>query len=125
MIVDYSSPSCVLIAFSFVKILSNLNIKNKYIIKIISFFAPLTFGIYLLHNHVLVRKNIIKTKFIWLLNYKSYKLVFMEIICSISIFLICSILDYIRNIIFKLLRIKQLCILIEQIVTYIGSKFIF
>ena len=33
--VDYASPSEVIIAFSFIKIFSNLNIKNKIIIKIL------------------------------------------------------------------------------------------
>ena len=33
---------------------------NKYIGKIISFFGPLTFGIYLIHDNNLVRKNLIK-----------------------------------------------------------------
>ena len=124
--IDYSAPSSVLIAVSFIKIFSNLKITNKYIIKLISFFSPLTFGIYLLHNHGLVRIHIVRNNyFSWILKYKSFKLIIMEIYCSVLIFIICSILDYIRNLLFKLFKIRQLCILIVKIINYIGSIIIF
>ena len=124
-IIDYSSPFSVLIAGSFIKIFSNLKITNKYIIKLISFFSPLTFGIYLLHNHYLVRNYIIRNNFFsWILKYKSFKLIIMEFYCSIEVFIICSILDYIRNLLFKLFKIRQLCILIVKVINYIGSKII-
>ena len=124
--IDYSAPSSVLIAVSFIKIFSNLKITNKYIIKLISFFSPLTFGIYLLHNHYLVRHHIIMNNyFSWILKYKSFKLIIMEIYCSGLVFIICSILDYIRSLLFKLFKIRQLCILIVKAINYIGSIIIF
>ena len=123
--IDYSAPSSVLIAVSFIKIFSNLKITNKYIIKLISFFSPLTFGIYLLHNHYLVRHHIIMNYFSWILKYKSFKLIIMEIYCSGLVFIICSILDYIRSLLFKLFKIRQLCILIVKAINYIGSIIIF
>ena len=125
MTVDYPAPSQVIIAIGFINIFSELNIKNKYYVKIISFFAPLTFGIYLLHNHVLVRENIIRKYFLWLLKHKSYKLALLEIYCSLKVFLICSVIDYGRYILFKLLKIKELCILTEKLINFIGSKIIF
>ena len=125
MNVDYTAPSSVIIAIIFINIFSDFNAKNKYIVKIISFFAPLTFGVYLLHNHVLVRNNIINKYFIYILKYKSFKLILVEIYCSIKVFLICSIIDYARYILFKLLKIRELCILIEKFINFIGSKIIF
>jgi len=125
MNVDYTAPSSVIIAIIFINIFSDFNIENKYIVKIISFFAPLSFGVYLLHNHVLVRDNIIKNYFLYILKYKSFKLIFGEIYCSIKVFLICSIIDYGRYILFKLLKIRELCILIEKFINFIGSKIIF
>ena len=125
MNVDYTAPSSVIIAIILINIFSDFNIENKYIVKIISFFAPLTFGVYLLHNHVLVRDNIIRNYFLYILKYKSFKLIFAEIYCSIKVFLICSIIDYVRYILFKLLKIRELCILIEKFINFIGSKIIF
>ena len=124
MNVDYTSPASVIIGISFINIFSNMNFKNKNIVKIISFFAPLTFGVYLLHNHVLVRNNIIKYYFLWILKYKSYKLVFIEIFCSIKVFLICIIIEYGRYLLFKFCKIREFCILIEKSINFIGSKII-
>lgn len=125
MNIDYTSPSAVLISISFIIIFATLNINNKFIIKFISFFSPLTFGIYLLHNHNLFRKFIITKKFLWLFNFHSNKLILIEIICSIILFLICAILDYIRHLIFKLFRIRQFCMLIVKSFQIMANKLIF
>jgi surface polysaccharide O-acyltransferase-like enzyme len=122
--VNYTSPESVIIAFGFINIFSVVDFKNKYIVKIISFFSSLTFGIYLIHNHPLVRGNIIGKDFRWLLKYKSYKLIFLEIYCSLKVFMICSIIDYGRYIVFKLLRIREICILIEKLISFVSSKIV-
>ena len=101
-------PSEVIISISIIMLFSNINIKNKYILKIIFFFAPLTYGTYLIHNHPLVRVHIIGKYFSWLINLKLYNLLIIEILCSFTIFLICSLIDFIRLSIFKMLRIKQI-----------------
>ena len=36
---------------------------NKYLAKIISFIGPLTFGVYLIHEHTLIRAHIIRNLF--------------------------------------------------------------
>ena len=125
MNVDYTSPSSVIISICFINIFNNLEINNSFLIKIISFFAPLTFGVYLIHNHLLIRNHIVRKYFLWLLNYNSYKLISLEIIISFIIFLICSLIDYLRYILFKLFRIRELCIKVENTFKLIGNKIIF
>ncbi len=122
---DYTSPSSVIISFCFINIFNNLEINNSFLIKIISLFAPLTFGVYLIHNHLLIRKYIVTKYFLWLLNYNSYKLISLEVIISFIIFLICSLIDYLRYILFKLFRIRELCIKVENTFKLIGNKIIF
>jgi hypothetical protein len=98
-------------------ILLVINIKyNKYLSAIICFFGPLTFGIYLIHEHELIRRRIIKNLFSkyskQLTKILVIKLVFIR---SIYIFFICSFIDYLRYIIFEyFLRIKKICIYIEK-----------
>lgn len=125
MNVDYTSPSSVIISICFINIFNNLEINNSFLIKIISFFAPLTFGVYLIHNHLLIRNHIVRKYFLWLLNYNSYKLISLEVIISFIIFLICSLIDYLRYILFKLFRIRELCIKVENTFKLIGNKVIF
>ena len=119
---NYASPSYLGISISIIMIFSNINIKNKKLIKIISFFSPLTFGIYLIHNHTFVRKYMIKKYFLWILEYKSLNTVIIELICSLNVFIFCGFIDYIRLLIFKLLNIQKLFILLENKITIITDK---
>ena len=49
LIISYLSPTIVLQAISLIMIFSKLKINNKFILKIISFFTPLTFSTLLIH----------------------------------------------------------------------------
>ena len=86
-------------------------IKNK----IISFIGKLTFGIYLIHQHEFV-KNILIIKLFkkYSINLSFNYLFVLIIIKSIIIFFVCAFIDYIRNLVFQLLKIRQLCIFIER-----------
>ena len=122
---EYTAPSCVINAICFIIIFSKLNIKSKVLQKIISFYSPLTYGVYLLHNHKIVRLNIILKDYKWLLQYKGYKLLLLEAIESLKIFLFCSFIDYMRFLLFKMLRIKQLCIFAFGLIEKISNKLLF
>ena len=124
MKVEYTSPSSLLICFCFFIMFSDININNRILQKIISFFAPLTYGIYLLHNHILVLNYIIKNKYYWLLEYNLFKLIVIELFESLKIFLFCSIIDYLRLLLFKILKIRQLSIFISYIASQIGNRII-
>ena len=120
--INYASPTYLGISISIILIFANINIKNIILIKLISFFSSLTYGIYLSHNHLFVRLYIIRKYFLWILKYKSINIVIIEIICSFGIFLFCGFIDFIRLLIFRLLKIKKLFILFEKKITKIADK---
>lgn len=96
---------------------------NKYLAKVITFFGPLTFGIYLIHNHNLIKCNVIGNLFKnestnLSLNINIIKLLFLR---ALIIFGICIIIEYIRYLIFKCCKIKNLCIFIEKKIFQIFS----
>jgi surface polysaccharide O-acyltransferase-like enzyme len=122
---EYTSPSQVIIAICFIIMLSKLNIKYIFIQKIISLFAPLTYGIYLIHNHKIVREKVISGNYSWLLKYHSFKIITMELIESLKIFIYCSFIDYIRFLLFKLFRIRQICLLISYLIDKISNGILF
>ena len=124
MIVEYTSPSSVIISLIFINILSNLEINNKISQTIISFLSPLTYGVYLLHNHYLVRNFVIKNKYLWLLKSHSIVMIILELFQSLKIFILCSFIDYIRLLIFKILKIKRICIIIPMVLEKIFDKFL-
>ena len=87
----------------------------KILAKIISFFGPLTFGIYLIHNHNFIKTNIIGKLFTK--DPKSLSLntiIKLFLIRGLITFIICIIIEYIRNLIFTFCRIKNICIFIEK-----------
>ena len=87
---------------------------NKYIAKIICFLGPLVFGIYLIHAHPLINDNVLKHIFdnepkdlklnsvIKFVLWKSFKIFFFGIF-----------VDYFRNLLFNLLRLKKIFMFVE------------
>ena len=90
---------------------------NKYIAKIISFIGPLTFGIYLIHDNIIIRKKIMRN----ILNDCPKQLPCDKIIKiilkkALKIFAKCAIIEYLRNILFRICQIRRICILIEKFI---------
>ena len=125
MRVEYTCPSSVIISICFIIIFSQINIKSKLLQKLISFFSPLTYGIYLIHNHALVLGYIIKNRYLWLLKYNIHKLNLTVFIESSKIFIICIFIDYLRFISFKFFKIRELSTFISNFLGIIGNRIIF
>jgi len=92
---------------------------NKHLAKIISFIGPLTFGVYLFHDHTIIRalflRNIFKNDSNNLPLHSVIKLILLR---SLKIFAISACIDYLRHILFIFLRIRKLCIFIEKIIFF-------
>ena len=125
MIIEYTSPSSVIISSCFIIMFCKLKVKSTIIHKIISFIAPLTYGIYLIHNHVIVRNHIIFNNYSWILKNNCFKLILLQMLESLKIFIYCTFIDYIRSLLFKILRIRTMCIFIAGILSKIGNCIIF
>jgi hypothetical protein len=88
---------------------------NKYFGQIISSIGAQTFGVYLIHENKCIRKDIISNLFNNENNNLSlisvYKLFMIK---SLLIFMICIIIDYLRNFLFKLIKIRNFCIILDK-----------
>ena len=89
---------------------------NYYLSKLITFIGPLTFAVYLIHTNPIVYDKYI-TKILY---GEPYDLPFNEvmqmlILKCIRIFIVCIIIDYLRHLLFTLLKIRKICILAEKI----------
>ena len=97
--------------------LSFLQLKyEKYLSKFITFCGPLTFGVYLIHFNSNVKHNYLRK----ILNQESYNLTFNEVIKiiflkSLKLFIECIVIDYLRNSLFTILKIRNICLYIEKI----------
>lgn len=87
----------------------NLQIKNERVGGAISFVAPLTLGVYLIHENYYFR-DVLWQRVITPMNVfdKPY-FVFHMIGCVLGVFFICAFLEYARQLLFKLFNIPSLC----------------
>ena len=90
---------------------------NKYLAKIIIFIGPLTFGVYLIHDHPLIRAYIISNLFSKDSdNLPLYSVVELILLRDLKVLAICACIDYLRYLLFTLLRIRKISIFIEKII---------
>ena len=109
-----NSLAMIIQSISLTLFFSQINF-NETTSKIISFLGKLTFGIYLIHQHEFVKKILIIKLFKkYSINLSLKYLIILIIINSLYIFIICAFIDYLRNLIFQLLKIRQLCIFFER-----------
>ena len=110
---NYSSILVFLMSLIVFLLFKNIKIENKIINKIILFFGPLTFGVYLIHDNNFVRgwlwENINTTGFMY-----SSMFVVKMIAIVIIIFIVCSFIEYIRQKLFRILKVDKLANKIEK-----------
>ena len=73
-----------------------IEIKNEKIEKVIIFLSSLTFGVYLIHEHPLVRSRLWGSLGPVLLDFSLVK----QLIIIVIIYMVCSIIEYIRTLLF-------------------------
>ena len=90
---------------------------NKYLAKIISFCGPLNFGVYLIHIHTIVDDNIIRNIFEKYSNNLSLiSTIILVLKKDIIIYVICICIQYMRYILFYIIRIRKICIILEKLI---------
>ena len=93
----YSNPLVVFQSIAYFSFFGTLVFKNKFINKC----ASLTLGVYLIHDNDFVRRYLYRILKISGVTIKSYKFVFYMVIVAIVIYITCSVIEYIRQILFK------------------------
>ena len=98
---------------------------NKYISQVVTFIGPLTFDVYLIHENLLVRNNYLRNIFNQYDNrLKLFSVLLLVFKKAFFIFCTCISISFFRNKIFRILRIKKLCIKFEIISTRIMNYLI-
>lgn len=90
--------------FSFFK---NMNITKSSIISIIKFFTPVVFGVYLIHDNMALAYYFLDGKFAFLAQMDPISLIISVILIGAGLFVLCSLVDWIRELIFRKLKVKD------------------
>lgn len=96
LLITYVSPFMVCAACCLLSVFSNIEIRNVRVTSVIKLLSPLTFGVYLIHTHNSIWE-LLKDRFDPVSDLPAVIVVGCVVLSSISIFGICSIIEWIRR----------------------------
>lgn len=105
-VVDYSSFFVVIAAVSLVLLFSKIEIKSAPAKWIIGTFSSVSFGVYLIHTQPLVW-SLIENKLSFLGSYPPVLMILSILGIAAAVYIVCSIIDFGRLQLFKLLKIDR------------------
>ena len=118
---EYTSPSMLLVAIIYILLLTRVNIKGKFLKKVLPTLSTATFGVYVMHMHPFIWGRI-KDSFVFILNYNiAFEPLIVLAFALIGLIIMLTI-DIIRAKIFKLLRIELLCEKLDKLIHRISNK---
>lgn len=120
-LINYTSPMMILAAIALVGFFFKLEL-HSFTQKIISILAPLSFSVYLIHTHPLVLEYVITGRFGEFAKMGTFQMLIMIFTTVVGIFAVCVIVDFGRMYLFKALKIRDICIQIESLMTKIFGK---
>lgn len=92
--------------------------------KIILFYAPLSFSVYLIHTNPFVWEYIMNNRFVKFVNYSPILFLLNILITTLSIYFVLATIDYLRIKIFKILKINNLSLVITEKCKFLKNKII-
>lgn len=112
-LISYKSPTILLAAICLLLFFEKVEI-SPILKKMIKVCSPMTFGVYLIHNHPLVSSYLMKEMFNEYATFKWIVEILIIFGTTIVINFICYIIDFIRLELFKMLHIRQSLDLFEE-----------
>jgi len=99
----------------------NLNIKNNFVTKFITFFAPASFGVYIISCNVFFvnyQKIFLNKDFFQ----QSFNIPLMVLICAVSIYIVCLLISSLFHKRIFSFSDKYLYPLVEKVYIYVDKK---
>lgn len=113
--ITYTSPLMVVMSITLLNVFRRLKI-SPAIGKMLAWLSSLTFGVFIIHtNRVLFVGLAGKAAFVN--NYNIFLTLIMLLAIVLGLFVFCAALDYLRQLVFKVLRLKQFSEKIDSLIT--------
>lgn len=103
----YNNVMVTIAAFSIFLFFKDIKINNVYANRIIKFLAPMTLGVFLIHDHNLMEQYYLTLNLSSMFTGKMHLYIIGFPVILIIIYLICSVLEYIRIKMFDLVKIPD------------------
>lgn len=108
-LLTYTSPLVLGAALGLFLCCRRLESVPRPIAALIRFFAPVSFGVYLIHAQPFVFHRLLNGAVVPLLALPAWQFALELLGIAAAIFLVCALIDYLRLLLFRLLRIPTLC----------------
>jgi len=103
---EYCSPTILIAAIALVLLFSEVRVSGP-VHRVVSFFVPLTFGVYLIHEFPLFRQLMVTDSVLFIHQKGPALQVILLITAALVLWLACAGMDFIRNCIFSLFQVNQ------------------
>lgn len=122
-LMQYNSVTVVLASIFLFDFFIHLNIESRILSRVIKFFAPLTFGVYLIHEQIEIKEIIWKiiNPSVFARSPVLYPYLILTVLC---LFLICALCDYLRHSISVALKIPKLIEKISSFLSHAGLRIV-
>lgn len=112
-LMQYTSPTLVICAIAVVMFFISMSVP-AFLRKACTYCAPFAFSIYLLHEHPLVREHLIYDRFVFVQSWPSVLQILSVFVITVGIWAVCFGLEFIRRLVFRLLRVEKFLKKIEK-----------
>ena len=106
--VERTDLSMLLISLSVVGLFASVQ-PGQRAVKLIRFFSPAAFGVYLIHVHPIVFERELYNAFAFVGSAPVWLIPFAALGCAFGVFFVCLLIEKLRLLLFRLLRIDALC----------------
>lgn len=114
VLIQYTSPTMLLAAFSLLVLFAKMNIRNKAAVVLIRFFVPLSFGVYIIHTNPVIWNHILTNCFSSYSTLPAPLLIVSIFGTALGIYLLCSLVDWVRLQLFRILRVNHWCMVLTD-----------
>ena len=104
-LLDYTSPLITAVSLLMLLLFSRLRVQG-WAWRVIAIFSPLTFGVYIIHVHHVIWIPL-QNAFRFLRDLPAAVLPLGVIVCALGVFLACAMIDALRDLLFRLLRVDR------------------
>ncbi len=123
VLISYVSPTILGVALCMLMLFSKFEINVK-LFKAINFFASSSFAVYLIHNHSLFSKYVMRNLRDTSINLTSFYVLAYTLFFTVAIYVFCCLVDKLRMLLFKIFCINKLADKVYILFNSVIQKFL-
>ena len=107
ILLEYTAPTIIVASVMLLCLFSRLKL-NRFWLFLVKFLSPLTFGVYLVHMQPMIWAFLGDSPLAWLVELPLHAMIVRFALLVVLIYLVSSMLEWLRRLLFGLLRIDKL-----------------